>query len=107
MATQVCLENGEAGAQVVETVASDAPKAPLFDATESDVNRLVDDVLRSGQHLTLPVPSDAPEPERYHAKAIAEQMQRLAQQLSGDAPPNIGEDRDEWWFELGGKRLGP
>ncbi|MBK7857078.1 MAG: DUF4339 domain-containing protein [Archangiaceae bacterium] len=85
----------------------DDPQSPLSDASDSDINRLVDDVLRSGKHLTTP---ESPEQrtERYHARAIAEQMQRLAQQISQGGVDTTGrDDVDEWWFEVQGKRIGP
>jgi hypothetical protein len=86
----------------------DDKMAPLSEASDSEINRLVDDVLRSGKHLTLPADGEAQPVLRYHARAIAEQMHRLAKQLAGEGPSVEGQDdRDEWWFEISGKRLGP
>lgn len=85
---------------------------PLSDASTSEIDTLVDEVLRSGKHHALPagvsVPSSDPE-DRLHAKVIAGQMQRLAHQLSADgaASDDGPDDVDEWWFELDEKRIGP
>jgi hypothetical protein len=82
--------------------------APLSDASDSDINRLVDDVLRSGKHLTLPAQQAAQQAERYHARAIAEQMQRLAKHLGEGKPTSEPRDEiDEWWFEVANRRIGP
>lgn len=86
--------------------------APLVDASDSEINALVDEVLRSGRHLTLPSGETdlSDHADRLHARVIAGQMQRLAHQLSKSADDGSDEgpdDLDEWWFELDGKRLGP
>jgi hypothetical protein len=88
-------------------VASSEEKSPLSDASDGDINRLVDDVLRSGKHLTMPAEPSAPMNERYHARAIAEQMHRLARHLSEEGAGGGRDEQDEWWFEVEGKRIGP
>ncbi|HEX4622155.1 MAG TPA: DUF4339 domain-containing protein, partial [Myxococcaceae bacterium] len=86
--------------------------APLSDVSESEITALVDDVLKSGKALTIPPLPDnawaAPAEERLHARVIASQMQELAQHISGSGIlTDPAEDRDEWWFEVHGKRMGP
>ncbi|MBL8952827.1 MAG: DUF4339 domain-containing protein [Myxococcaceae bacterium] len=76
-------------------------EAPLFDASDTDINRLVDDVLRSGNQATMAEGEEAA-PERYHARAIAE-ARRLAQRPAA----SVADEVDVWWFELQGKRVGP
>jgi hypothetical protein len=82
---------------------------PLGDVSEDEITSLVDDVLKSGKQVPLATAADGQaEGERLHARVIATQMQQLAEQLGaapGAAP--VEEDRDEWWFEVPGGRIGP
>lgn len=87
-------------------------RAPLREASDAEIHQLVDEVLRTGKHLTAPTGGAArppPIPERLHARVVAAQMQRLAQQISRAPEPSdpAPDDCDEWWFELDGKRIGP
>jgi hypothetical protein len=84
---------------------------PLGDVSESEITSLVEDVLKSGKALAIPPLPDAAweePPERLHARVIASQMQELAQHISGSGLiTDPLEDKDEWWFEVQGKRMGP
>ncbi|MBX5480232.1 MAG: AgmX/PglI C-terminal domain-containing protein [Myxococcaceae bacterium] len=86
---------------------------PWSEVSESELHALVDEVLRSGKHLTLPTRDEAsrtPASERLHARAIAEQMRRLAHRIRSEPPPpqdDGPDDVDEWWFEIDGRRIGP
>lgn len=92
----------------------DSREVPLSGVSDSEIHSLVDEVLRSGKHLTLPARSEdagKDSPQRLHAGAIARQMQRLAHQITSRAPETTAgegpDELDEWWFEIEDKRIGP
>ena len=84
-------------------------EAPLSEVSESEIDALVDDVLRSGRFDTASPESDAgePPPERFHARVLSRHLQQVLERSEAAAEPGNPEDRDEWWFEVDGARLGP
>src|SRR5688500_14801734 len=82
---------------------------PFGDVSDDELNSLVDDVLRSGKHKTLPAEDlreNERSTERKHARVIASHMQQLATTLSGLTPTGDA-PRDQWYFEVGGRQIGP
>ncbi len=75
--------------------------APLNGVTDTDINKIVDDVLRSAKHATME-PGEEAKPERYHARAIEQSRAQTP-----TSTPAVSDDVDEWWFEVLGKRIGP
>lgn len=71
----------------------DETDPPLDGASDSDINKIVDDVLRSGNQVVME-PAEEAKPERYHARAIAQLRE-------------VRDDVDEWWLEVAGERSGP
>ncbi len=84
-------------------------EAPLSEVSESEINALLDDVLRSAKFdLTSPSEdADSPRLERFHARALSVPRSDSEAEASAASINVPLEERDEWWFELDGARLGP